>query len=325
MSVVASGQIWEMRPVELVSLPLAIDSNSPAIWWGGEYRVFSSTGTQMISGGAGPGELEWTTEIDPGDVPTPYWIESAHVDRYGTVFVWYHYEVINACPATGLTTPKIGAAMSLDGGRRLINLGFVLDSGDALDCGAKNGYFAGGHGDFSVVPGEDGYLYFFYSNYGGDVGNQGVAVARLAYEDRLAPVGRVEKYYRDHWGERGLGGKATPIMPAAVAWQREDTDAFWGASVHWNTYLKAYVMLLNRSCCEPGWPQEGIYMSINRDLSQPDGWSQPERILYGGDWYPRVMGLGPGETDSVAGQRMRLFMRDLSEWELVFDPEPEPE
>ncbi|MGQ9919529.1 MAG: hypothetical protein ACUVS7_19205, partial [Bryobacteraceae bacterium] len=83
----------------------------------------------------------------------------------------------------------------------------------------------------------------------------------------------VYKYYNGGWEEPGLGGRLTPIFPAVVPWNRENTDAFWGPSVHWNTALNRYVALMSHACCKPGWPQEGIYISFNPDLSDPAGWT----------------------------------------------------
>jgi hypothetical protein len=75
---------------------------------------------------------------------------------------------------------------------------------------------------------------------------------------------------------------------------------------------------MNRSCCRPRWPQEGVYLSTNADLDRPDGWTTPAKILSHDDWYPWVMGTGEGETSAEAGQRVRLFVRQSSEWEIVF-------
>ena len=113
----------------------------------------------------------------------------------------------------------------------------------------------------------------------------------------------------------------TPIFPARTAWQTRDTDAFWGPSVHWNTYLTRYVMLMNRSCCAPEWPQEGIYISYATDLADPAAWSPPTRLLAGGDWYPQVIGLDAGrrETDKLAGQVARFYMHGKSVHEIVFE------
>ena len=42
-------------------------------------------------------------------------------------------------------------------------IGIVLETGDPVDCSAENGFFAGGHGDFSVIPDrENKFFYFFF-------------------------------------------------------------------------------------------------------------------------------------------------------------------
>ena len=67
-----------------------------------------------------------------------------------------------------------------------------------------------------------------------------------------------------------------------------------------------------------GFPQEGVYASFNPDLSDPEGWRAPEKILEGVSWYPQVLGIGPEETDSTAGKRARLYVYGESRWRLVF-------
>lgn len=65
---------------------------------------------------------------------------------------------------------------------------------------SQNGYFAGGHGDVSVITDPEGkYFYFFSGNYSGRLETQGVAVAGLALRDRYNPVGNVWKYYQGAW------------------------------------------------------------------------------------------------------------------------------
>jgi hypothetical protein len=224
--------------------------------------------------------------------------------------------------------PQIGAAMSYDGGNTFHDSGAILTSGVPADCNSKNGYFAGGHGDFSVVlDREQQYFYFLFGNYGGHAGSQGVVAARMSYADRFQPVGSVWKYFEGDWTERGIGGRTTPLFAVTESWQVENTDAFWGPSVHWNTHLEKWVLLMNRSCCAPGWPQEGIYASFNDNLSNIHGWSKPEKILDDTGWYPQILGLGPDETDSIAGDKARLYIYGHSRWELIFrkdDPEPTP-
>ena len=200
-----------------------------------------------------------------------------------------------------------------------------MKSGDDLNCDARNGYFAGGHGDFSVVPDRDHeYFYFIFSNYAGAADEQGVAVARMAYEDRFGPAGAVRKFRDNEWNEPGLGGHVTAIYPATKSWEFEDADAFWGPSVHWNTYLEQYVMLMNHACCGEGWPQEGIYVSYVSDLGAPWNWGRPEKLLDGENigfragFYPQVMGLEEGGTDSVSGWYARLYIQGISRWEIIF-------
>jgi hypothetical protein len=131
----------------------------------------------------------------------------------------------------------------------------------------------------------------------------------------------------------------TPIFAAQKSWRREDTDSFWGPAVHWNTHLQQFVMLLNRSCCSDGWPQEGIYLTFAAgELDNPASWESPRRILRGDDvpkgpgYYPQFVGLGPGETDSFIGGKARFFIQGVSVWEAEFvqsgppvDPNPEPD
>lgn len=324
----AFGQSVYLRPAPQAQLPTHIDGNSPAFWSDGTLNLFSSTGDpEMIS--EAPGQFgPWSSsQVDVSQQQHfPLWIEAAWRDSDGTVFGWYHHEPGGVCGSKGLTAPKIGAVVSYDNGRTIQDLGIVLESGESPDCNSKNGFFAGGHGDFSVVPDREGkYFYFFFTNYGGPADEQGIAVARLSFEDRLNPAGAVWKYYQGEWTEPGVGGHMTPIFTAARTWQREDTDSFWGASVHWNTYLESYVMLLNHACCKPGWPQEGIYVTANADLSNPGAWGPPARLLTGSQiptkpgYYPQVMGTGEAETDTLASAVSRLYIMGVSSWELVFD------
>src|SRR6185295_7036286 len=157
-------------------------------------------------------------------------------------------------------------------------------------------------------------FYFFFGNYGGPAESQGVGIARMKFQDRLSPTAKVWKYYDGEWLQTGIGGRVTPIFPVQRGWQLKDPDAFWGPSVHWNTHLNCFVMLLNHASGEPGWSQEGVYVSFCSDLSRPETWSKPAKILdksqFSG-WYffyPQVMGLSATGTDTRAGQTARLYV-----------------
>ena len=323
----ATAQHAELRIVPRRDLPTRIDGNTPAFWHEGQLTLFSSVGTPLMISRAPHQFGPWKSEVVEGiQDHYPVWVESAWMDSDGILFAWYHHEPQGLCGETSLlTAPEIGAAISFDGGKTLEDLGIILKSGEYPNCDARNGYFAGGHGDLTVVPDRDHrYFYFLFSNYGGATNEQGVAVARMAYEDRFGPAGAVWKFRNGEWDEPGLGGRVTAIYPAQKSWEFADADSLWGPSVHWNTYLERYVVLMNHACCEAGWMQEGIYISYISDLADPAKWGTPTKLLDGENigfragFYPQVMGLEEGETDSVSGWYARLYIQGISKWEIIF-------
>jgi hypothetical protein len=307
-------------------MPAAVDSNSPAYWQNGELHLLNSTGDGPISS-EGPNQRHlggpepvYLSRINPW----PMWIEAVFADDSGLILAWYHQEHWGVCPGTSLAVPQIGAAISYDGGASFQDMGIVLSSGDPIDCNSQNGNFAGGEGDFE-------YFYFLFTHYSGALESQGVAIARMPFASRFAPNGAVWKFYRGGWTEPGVKGRVTPVLPAVTSWQNAATDSYWGPSLHRNTYLNSYVMLLNHSCCSPGFPQEGIYASFNPDLSDPGSWTAPARILDDTGWYPQVLGSGPDGTDTVAGRIARFYTYGHSRWQVIFTKpgvpgeEPPPE
>jgi hypothetical protein len=311
-----------LRPAPLLKMPHEVDCNIPCHWDDDTFCVFNSTGHPFRSSGPDlfhlgpPKSIQFDNQVKGGR-----WIEATWRADDGTLYGWYHHEPVGLCPGNGLTAPKIGALRSSDHGVTWKDLGIVMEArAGTLRCDAQNGYFAGGHGDFSVMlDSRQQDLYFFYGNYAGDVTEQGVAVARMAWKDRDAPVGKVFKWHAGGFSEPGLGGKLTPTFAGFVAWERIDCNAFWGPAVHWNTHLEQYVMLLNRSKAT-NWVQEGIYVSYAKDLARPLTWSAPQKILEGGSWYPVVIGAIDGfkGTDKLAGRVARFFMGQQSEREIVF-------
>ena len=282
---------------------------------------------------SGPGIFNLVLTSPPRISPTnhfPIWIESVWRDDDGTMYGWYHHEPKGMCGGK-LTAPEIGALLSTDNGDSFQDLGIVLSSGDQVNCRAQNGFFAGGHGDFSVVLDHDRqYFYFLFGNYGGSAANQGIGMARMAFGDRASPVGAVYKLSNGKWAASGIGGELSPILPARRDWSLSDTDSFWGPAIHWNTSIERYVVLLNRACCKSGWPQEGIYAMFGQDLSDPATWTAPAKILsasqigFAPGYYPQVAGTGPGETDTIAGQLPRMFIKGVSKWQIYFAfPEPQ--
>jgi hypothetical protein len=275
-----------------------VDSNSPVHWIDGQMVVYNSNGVPSVAWGENLFSLGTAQRVAFSNEPVrPLWIEATWQDADGTLFAWYHHEPPGVCPKQGniqLTSPKIGALISHDGGAAFEDLGIVMEAG--------------------------GYLYFFFGNYGGPDAGQGVAMARMAIGDRWNPAGNLWKYSGgDAWDSPGLGGPVTPLFPARVDWGEEAADAFWGPSVQWNTHLKKYVMLLNRSCCRSRWPLEGFYVSFAADLADPESWSTPRKFADGRNYYPQAIGLAPGETDKRMGETARFFVGGISDFEIFFD------
>jgi hypothetical protein len=174
-------------------------------------------------------------------------------------------------------------------------------------------------------------LYIFFSEYLRAPQDQGVAIARLAWADRDDPVGKVMMWRSRVWipAVRAMQGDddtmwryraALPIFPTARSWHDDDlvVDAFWGPSVHWNSYLEQYVMLLNHAKNE-NFDQEGIYVSFAPRLDEPRLWSTPVKLLNGGKWYPQVIGLEPVTgSDKNAGEVARFFMSGISDYYIRF-------
>jgi hypothetical protein len=216
--------------------------------------------------------------------------------------------------------------VSNDNGLTWRDLGIVLEApAGSNNTDSANQYFVGGNGDFcAVADRQEEHVYFFISTYNKDMSEQGVSVARMRYKDRESPVGKVDKWRDGRWNEPGLGGHVSPVFPAAIDWHQPVVDAFWGPSVHFNTHLNTWVMLLNRAK-DQTWAQEGVYISFNRDLSSPGGWSKPVKLLDADQlkrskWYPQVIGSDTvkRETDKLAGTKARLFIAGLSQWEITF-------
>jgi len=261
-----------------------------------------------------------------------YWLESIVRADDGTWYGYYHYERETAlCQQPGKILPSVGALRSRNQGRTWQDLGIILEAPpDTHDCDTINRYFVGGVGDFSaMLDSQSRDLYFFFSQYLRNGGQQGVSVARLAWADRDAPVGRITVWREGAW----LPARAVPGVESTVGWtypaavplfltsvdrEAAPVDTFWGPSVHWNTYLQQYVMLMNRSR-DTRWRQEGIYISFSTRLDNPRLWSPPMEILDGGSWYPQVLGLESGSgTDKVAGRVARFFMTGESNYLIEF-------
>lgn len=338
-----SGPTATLVSAGTIRLTGAVDSNSPAIWERERgqsilHVLTSFAGRPSLATGLNVARLGAAREA--GLTPWPAggnWMEAVIGDVDGAWYGYYHNERIadDVCPGTNKVMPRIGAARSRDHGVTWENLGIILEAPRATqDCTTTNRYFVGGVGDLSVMlDANSNYLYIFFSEYLRQSWLQGVGVARLSWAARDEPVGRVMVWNREVWlparsvwwstadddadrssVRRWIYPAGTPFYRAVQEWHDDDTvvDAFWGPSVHWNTYLEQYVMLLNRAK-DSNFGSEGIYVAFAPRLDAPTLWSTPTKLLSGGSWYPQVIGteLGTG-TDKMAGQTARFFMTGRS-------------
>lgn len=334
----AAGPSARLVPAPVISLPGPSDSNSPALWEliGGQFRLFLFT---SVAGQATRHSgLDLTRLHTLGDVEYErhpghgVWLEAVIADVDGSWYGFYHNEHPADICNDDRTIPRIGAVRSIDLGATWDDLGTVLEAPpNSHDCASTNRYFLGGVGDFTVALDEEArYLYFFFSQYARRESSQGVSVARLPWADRDAPTGRASVWLRNQtWlparaiatesGMRFIYPGGSPIYRVGDGWHEDSVvDAFWGPSVHWNTYLSQYVMLLNRAR-DTSWAQEGVYVAFAPTLDDPTAWSTPQRLLSGGRWYPQVLGLdGASGTDKQAGERARFFMGGRSEYLIQF-------
>jgi hypothetical protein len=334
-------------PAPLLSLPGTVDSNSPVMWdlEDGQQRLFvltSHSGAPSIASGLSVDRLSAAEPVNL--VPHPghgVWMEAVVSDDVETWYGYYHNEwPASRCGREDRFVPRIGSARSTDRGRTWEDLGTVIQARQSSTaCESTNKYVIGGVGDVSVMLDRDKhYLYFFYSQYQERPDSQGVAIARMQWADRDRPEGRMELWRDGIWDTSrrrelvpGLPGAerrmlewtynaATPLLAPTSAWHDGDdkVDAFWGPSVHWNTALEQYVMLLNRAKDE-SYTQDGIYVSYAPALNDPRLWTTPEKLLNGGRWYPQVVGSSTDSgTDKLAGATARFFMGGRSEWIISF-------
>jgi hypothetical protein len=332
-----------LRSAPRLTMPAAVDSNMPMTWdrvdgrwqlsalvsWGGIPALLAGPDIDSMS------QIVDSVALDPhpGD---GIWFEAVIADESGAWYGFYHHELpAHVCGQPERSIPRVGMAVTSDRGRTWNNLGIVLEAPPgSYVCDSPNRYVIGGVGDLSVMlDARQQDLFLFFSQYSRDPAAQGVAVARLAWADRDAPQGRVSVWSDGAWipprrvDEPSEDGPAvweypagSALVPVTEPWHDADpaVNAFWGPSVHWNTYLERYVMLLNRSKNER-FDNEGIYVSYARTLTDPAAWSEPRLLMKGGGWYPQVAGLTEGAgTDKLAGQRARFFLTGRSDHLIEF-------
>ncbi|MGE3821353.1 MAG: hypothetical protein AB7I30_18235 [Isosphaeraceae bacterium] len=316
------------------------DCNNALFWDGGTLYAFSSHEHPYRSSGPDLENLERPStrvsfDNEEGWENGGRWIEAVHKVPGGRLYMWYHHEPKGLFGGWlgGLTAPRVGQMVSDDNGLHWRDQGTVIEApqDSQIEESTFNRYFGGGYGDFSVIADTNSeYLYFFISSYHKDPARQGVAVARMKLADLDEPEGKVFFWREGRWEEPGLGGEPTPVFPAQADWHAEGASAYWGPSVHWNTAIKKYVLLMNKTK-NGNWDQDGVHLAIAPRLDDPSSWSAPKKILDTDKWYPQVIGVSRGarETDRLADQTARLFVKGKSTWTIEFQaqaaiPAPAP-
>ncbi len=303
------------------------DSNSPLLRRGGNSLCFVShylprghTLRALEGDGMWPSRRYEPVRIladpEPG---VGKWIESVWRSPDGSLYAWYQGEELAPCEAR-IFLPHIAALRSDDEGRSWRLLGPILRLGlEASDCSYRNGFFAGGYGDFCVVADAKAeWFYLHYSSYIADEALQGIAVLRYPVAARDRPAA-IEMWRDGRWQPRESVTDGTPILPVARGLRHPDPAAHWGPAVHFNSGIGLHVMLLNWTEGGAGdLVQRGVSVCFNADLADPAGWSPPRRIVEHGSWYPQAIGTGPDDGDTSAGAEARFFMSGYSAWTICF-------
>jgi hypothetical protein len=320
------------------NLPAEIDSSNPAVWSlvDGVERLFVISSWGGVPIRASGGTLE-TLRADgpvafashPGD---GVWMEAIIPDASGSWYGYYHHErPADRCGRHDRQLPRIGAMRSSDNGLTWEDLGIVLDAPSGSEaCDSSNRFVLGGIGDVTAALDADHKdVYLYFSQYTREGSSQGVAAARIAWADRDAPAGKAAIWNDGAWlparesAAADIGWEypsGTPLVRSNRPFHDRSgsNDVFWGPSIHWNTYLEQYVMLLNRAK-DDQFGQDGIYVAFSPTLD-PRQWTTPVKILSGGGWYPQVIGSEAGVgTDRTAGKRARFFITGKSERMIEFE------
>jgi len=349
------------------SLQHEVDSNSPLHWDGGTLYLFNNYLHPWRASGPDLRHLSngISTALGAANDTMPLWIEATFKDGDGTLYGAYDFEPHTVCFSNSHlpTAPRIGWLRSHDNGASWEDLGFIIAADPCrIRCDTKSPWDAGGTGDFVFLPDRKKEFFYFYgTSYDPDFAEQGVFVARMPYAGRNKPTGKVMKWHNGSWSEPGWKGHITPVFAATRDYHTQDGSMFWGPSIHWNSWLNTYVMVLNHAR-DTKLTNDGIFISFNKDVGQPLGWSKPVLLLdrktildataagtvqggqmlvppgvYYGElrasadkpgvvvadtissgWYPQIIGLAKGETDTLCGRTGRIFMTGTSRLEITF-------
>lgn len=185
-----------------------VDSSSPVIWNqnDGVSELFVVTSTAGQPSRAIGEDLSHLGDPELVQIePWPLggvWMEAVIPDVTGTWYGFYHNELTaDMCGDVQKAYTRIGAARSEDQGATWTNLGIILEAPqDTFACDTINTYFVGGVGDFTALLDADRRdVYIYFSQYGREASQQGIAVARLPWADVDEPVGKLTVWNDGVW------------------------------------------------------------------------------------------------------------------------------
>jgi len=252
-------------------------------------------------------------------------------------------------PESPAAVCRIGIMKSTDGGRSWENKGIFIEDLDPrliLKPHNTSETFAGGVGDPSAVANGD-YLYLFYGEYGypgvyneenydrkTEWSGQCISVARIALKDLNDPEGKAFR-----WDGQGFSipydGIGQPVASLRIPMEEGGGAAsspgggfHWGPSVHWNTYLNCWVMLMGK-VVGPSWKGSQVFISFNKNAnfiepSESQEWTKPQLLFEKPGynlWYPS---LQPQNTpDDIKnkytclrlGKKARFFVKSLKPYD----------
>jgi hypothetical protein len=225
----------------------------------------------------------------------------------GNLLIVYHVER----PANPFWS-WLGLAKSSDDGLTWQDLGPIIDSPQPY---TSQGAFDVGDGNLVVATDKISLQKYFYIFFPQHCWTSGTAtcsdftylsVARAPYEELLAaasiensevPPDLFHKYYDRHWGQPGIGGKASELFPTVTG----ETDG--DPQVVWSAYRNRFVAIMDNS-------QTIAYGESTDGLSWP-----PMQVIQGTSTavpvlaYANAVGLGP--DPGVLGQTFYSF---YTEW-----------
>jgi hypothetical protein len=249
-------------------------------------------------------------------------------------------------PTSPAAVPRIGIMKSVDGGHSWENKGLFIEDLQArmiLKPHNTSETFAGGVGDPCAVA-SGNYLYLFYGEYGypgnydstnydpvKEWSGQCISVARIAIKDLDDPQGKAQRWdgqgFNAPWNGVGkpIASLQIPMAEGGGPQSAPKTGFHWGPSVHWNTYLNCWVMLMGK-VTGTSWKGSSLHISfnMNKDLGAGDAsqqWTKPQLLLDRGPghivWYPSLQPTDSKEdienkhTCLKLGREARLFFKDM--------------